>query len=87
MHCLSVCQLAAGSSSGSITKTCPLTAYVKGIYQSLSVPSVLVTLKQKLHLVCSQIIVAPAPCQVAPWACAVPHPQQLEAGVTQDEER
>lgn len=44
------------------------------------------TLKQKLHLKGSQIIVAPAPYQVAPWARAMPRPQQLEAGGTQDEE-
>lgn len=72
MPCLSV-SAAAGSSAGSTTKTYPLTAYVTGIYQSGPLPWMLVTPKQKLHLVCSQIIVASALCQEhpGPWLCHV----------------
>jgi len=41
------------------------------------------TLKKKLHLACSRIIVA----RYHPPVCAVPSPQQLETGATQDKEQ
>lgn len=72
MPCLLV-SAAAGSSEGSTTKTCPLIAYVTGICQSQPVPWVLVTLKQKLHLVFSQIVASPALCQehAGPLLCHI----------------
>lgn len=81
MPCLLV-SATAGISAGSTTKICPLIAYVTGIYQSQPVPgcwrprSKSCTLQPDHRGLCS----VPG----AGWASAVPCPQLLQTGVTQD---